>query len=131
MPTNTETEEVQPPDWFGWDEQQIIDFLDEHGTVCSNCETTMLVRNANTPPYEGADLTASGRTEHWLSLNINRYQPTVLGRASLMRGVDYTTEWNSEVNFEHIDEFYEYICDSCYESRRDDNDEAGGRKSVV
>jgi hypothetical protein len=122
MPTNTETEEVQPPDWFSWTEDQVIEYLEEHGTVCSCCETVYIVRHTSTPPYEGADLTASGRTEHWVNLNIQRHRPYVLARMSHLGTVDFATDWNSEVNFERLDEFYEYICEGCYENRRDEED---------
>lgn len=120
MPTDT-TEEIQPPEWLSWTEEQALEHVEDTGRVCSCCESTYLVRWVDTPNFPEAMLTASGRRESWFRVNLDRHAESVLVRQSHLGTVDYTDEWMSDCSFDNIDEYYEYLCDSCYQARSEEN----------
>ena len=128
MPNTTETQEVPPlPEWLSWDEEQTHDYLVDNATTCDCCGD---VRFVYEPTFRSLPDFIIGNPElsgfQWVTVNINRgYRDgDVLLRLNWLDDGIVSTVYHCDAQYSAIDEYYDYICDDCADSRSDANYEA-------
>lgn len=127
MPEIVET----PPDvphWYNWTMEETREALEvecEEGNlaVCECCDSTILLRAVRRPSF--ADMTRD-EDRSWVTTQVHRtVDSDPLYRLDWVRFENYgwTTQWFRDVEYNNIDENYQYICQNCHEERSYEDDQ--------
>lgn len=133
MPATSEINEVPPvPDWVHWNEEQTNDYASEYCATCDCCGDVRFIRPmraSELPDFIAGDPALA--VTRWVTTLVHRssYTGDVLLRYSMLDSDYYQQLYTRDATFSALDEYYDYICESCHDSRTEANSEAEEEQS--
>jgi len=129
MPANEETEipPSQRPEHLSWDTEQVEEYISDNAYTCDECSDARLVTRVSRPDYANDD-------EHrWYSLRLRHgagRDGDIIFHGDMLEMLDRISfTHHRNVEFENLGSHYDWLCDGCYESLCERDNECDSTES--
>ena len=129
MPDNeTEIPPVPRPEHLEWDSSRVDEYISEYARTCDECNDVRLLTQVTQPEY------ANDNECWWYSTRLyhgaGRGEDIIFPQRMLDM-LDYVGfSYHRSVEFENLGSHYDYLCEGCYESLCEQDEERAGSEHV-
>ena len=123
MPANEETEipPVPRPEHLSWDTSMVEEYIGDHARTCDECNDVRLLSRVAQPEYANED------ERWWYSTRLYHGaggDRDIIFPQSMLDMLDYIGfSYHRSIEFENLGSHYDYLCEGCYESLCEQDEE--------
>lgn len=130
MPANEETEipPVERPEHLSWDTERLEEYISDNAYTCDECSDIRLFTRVSAPNYANDD------ERYWYSLRLRHgagNDGDIIFPRGMLDMIDYIGfSHHRSVGFENLGSHYDWLCEGCYDSLCEQDEERAGSPYV-